>query len=266
MYRAPVLVALPQSALEQHQCERRSFTDIGRFGVDTGKSLAVEALILQPLGSGSATRAQKPQTRSVDVKTWASVFIGSFQPQDQAAFVQRAPTRKGIAARYRSSGYRRCLGGAFLFPMGRAVPLSSHYPSLALNPCRRSDQVFPGPVCLVCGGFSTRLERRNARCLREVSRLFIPVRPAWPDVWALADLSVVIRDAQQRGQTLKPLVVWNQYQGQDLRPLERRVLSDYRLPLHPRPLPQHSGFADLFTGKPLPCTLRDVILELVGQP
>jgi chromosome partitioning protein len=50
--------------------------------------------------------------------------------------------------------------------------------------------------------------------------LLIPCRPAWPDVWALERVAVLLDDLRARGGAPRATVVFNQVRDEDLRPFQ----------------------------------------------
>lgn len=91
----------------------------------------------------------------------------------------------------------------------------------------------------------------------------IPVRPAMPDVWALPWLAAIITKLRKEGASTAPLVVFNQYNGEDLAPF-RAELSGWNLPVHPTPLPMDAAFSAVFSGEALPPALSQQVLALFG--
>jgi chromosome partitioning protein len=98
--------------------------------------------------------------------------------------------------------------------------------------------------------------------LRASDRVIVPIRPAWPDVWAVPWLAAVIHKLKQGEPRPSVRVVFNQHAGEPLAPL-REELAPWGLPVYPHPLPLHPAFAALFAGQPLPDDLADAVLALV---
>lgn len=102
--------------------------------------------------------------------------------------------------------------------------------------------------------------------VRAGGRLIVPVRPALPDVWALAWLAAVIgrvrqAAAQERAMSALPLLVFNQHQGEDLGPL-RKEIAEWAIPVHAKAIPSDPAFPDLYRGQPLPERLRDLLVGM----
>ena len=99
--------------------------------------------------------------------------------------------------------------------------------------------------------------------LQAGGRLIIPIRPAWPDVWALPWVAAIVKKLRRDRYTLDPLVVFNQHQGESLSPFLAQI-APWNLPVSPTPIPYHPAFAALFEGQPLPADLTRQVLTLVG--
>lgn len=82
-------------------------------------------------------------------------------------------------------------------------------------------------------------------------RVFIPCRPALPDVWAMAWLGAMIAKRLRGGDAFRALVIFNQHGGEDLAPLTAEM-TRWNLPVHPHPVPMAPEFQALFHGTPLP--------------
>jgi hypothetical protein len=50
--------------------------------------------------------------------------------------------------------------------------------------------------------------------------LLIPTRPAWPDIWALERVAVLLEDLRTRGSAPRATIVFNQVRDEDLRPFQ----------------------------------------------
>lgn len=98
--------------------------------------------------------------------------------------------------------------------------------------------------------------------LRASDRVVIPVRPAWPDVWAIPWLAAIVRKLQQQGEGPRACVVFNQHRDEPLAPL-REELEPWGLPVHGEPLPADPAFPAVFGGVPLPGPLAEQVLALV---
>jgi len=93
-------------------------------------------------------------------------------------------------------------------------------------------------------------------------RVLVPVRPALPDLWALPWFAAVLGKARRERPVAEALLVFNQHRGEDLAPL-LKLASEWRLPVHPEPIPDDPAFARLYLGEPLPEPLRAKLLRLV---
>lgn len=91
------------------------------------------------------------------------------------------------------------------------------------------------------------LSEGTLQTLSCAQHLVIPVRPALPDIWALERVAALIGDASANTPALTVRVVFNQYQGQELRPLIDAV-AGLGLHVHPTPIAMNPAFADLFLG------------------
>lgn len=96
-------------------------------------------------------------------------------------------------------------------------------------------------------------------------RVVVPLRPSAPDVWALPWLAAVIRKQLAAGVPLEPLAVFTQHRDEDLAPLAAEV-RQWRLPVHPTPIPAHPDFARVFAGAPLPAPLMKLVMDVVQSP
>ena len=100
-------------------------------------------------------------------------------------------------------------------------------------------------------------------------RVLLPLRPAWPDVWALPWLAAMHAKLRKQGAAPMTALVFNQVQAEDLAPLIAE-LDNWRLPLSPVHIEADAAFREVFSGKPLPSlqSVRiDALLEwaLVGE-
>ena len=98
--------------------------------------------------------------------------------------------------------------------------------------------------------------------LRASDSVVIPLRPAFPDVWAVPWLSAIIGKLRKEKKSLTVQAVFNQYNGEDLAPL-RDELESWHIPLNPEPLPMDPAFQALFSGTPLPGPLAEQVLSLL---
>lgn len=98
--------------------------------------------------------------------------------------------------------------------------------------------------------------------LRASDRVVVPVRPAWPDVWAVPWLAAVVRKLHPAGDGPLVRIVFNQHAGEPLAPL-REELAPWGLPVHPDALPADPAFAAVFAGTPLPGPLAERLLAIV---
>jgi len=102
--------------------------------------------------------------------------------------------------------------------------------------------------------------------LRAGGRVIVPLRPALPDLWALPWFAAVMGKARRAGPVAAPLVVCNQYRGEELAALVQQC-AEWNLPLHPEPIPDDQAFPRLYLGEPLPEPLRTRLLHLAdGVP
>jgi chromosome partitioning protein len=95
-------------------------------------------------------------------------------------------------------------------------------------------------------------------------RILVPLRPSLPDLWALPWFAALVGKSRREGATFKPLLVINQYRGEELAPFLAEA-ARWDLPMHPEPIPDDPAFARLFLGEPLPRELRERLLRLVGE-
>ncbi len=98
--------------------------------------------------------------------------------------------------------------------------------------------------------------------LRASTQVVIPVRPAWPDLWALTWVAAIVRKRQGGGQALAARVVFNLYRGEELAPL-RAAVERLGLPVKGEPILADPGFGAIFAGEPLPELLCRRVLGLV---
>ena len=98
--------------------------------------------------------------------------------------------------------------------------------------------------------------------LQACDRVVVPLRPAWPDVWAVPWLAAVVRKHQREDGGPRTRIVFNQYQGEDLAPLKEE-LAPWGLPVHGEPLPADPAFPAVFGGIALPGPLAERVLALV---
>lgn len=99
--------------------------------------------------------------------------------------------------------------------------------------------------------------------LRASTRVLIPVRPALPDLWALAWPAAMIAKLAKAGRAPEVRVVVNMHQEEPLEALTEQV-SRLGLEVHERTVPLHPAFPALFSGSPLPDALASLVLELIG--
>lgn len=109
------------------------------------------------------------------------------------------------------------------------------------------------------------LSEMTESVLRASDLAVIPLRPAFPDVWALPWLAAIIRKLRQEGSGLVAKAVFNQYAGEDLQPF-RQELAGWHMPLHDEPLPADPSFQAVFSGQPLPGPMAEQVLSLVMEP
>ncbi len=106
------------------------------------------------------------------------------------------------------------------------------------------------------------LSEMTESVLRACSIAVIPMRPAWPDVWALPWLAAIITKLRNEGHNLLAKVVFNQYEGEDLARLKEE-LEPWNIPVHPTALPMDAAFSAVFEGKPLPGPMAEELLSLL---
>ena len=108
------------------------------------------------------------------------------------------------------------------------------------------------------------LSEMTASVLRACDTAVIPMRPSFPDVWALPWLAAIITKLRNEGHTLSAKVIFNQYQGEDLARLKEE-LEPWKIPVHPEQLPMDAAFSAVFEGKPLPGPLAEAVLSLLEK-
>lgn len=107
------------------------------------------------------------------------------------------------------------------------------------------------------------LSEMTESIVRAAETVLIPVRPAWPDVWALPWLAAIVRKLQGAGTPVQARVVFTHYAGEALAPLQAEV-ARWELPLHEEPLPADPAFAALFAGEALPPALAEAVQRLLA--
>jgi len=105
------------------------------------------------------------------------------------------------------------------------------------------------------------LSEMTRSILQTGGRVIVPLRPALPDLWALPWLAALIGRARETGNAAAPLLVFNQYRGEDLAPL-REQAAQWGVPIHPEPIPDDPAFPRLYAGEPLPERLQALLLRL----
>jgi chromosome partitioning protein len=105
------------------------------------------------------------------------------------------------------------------------------------------------------------LSEMTQSVLQAGGRVVVPLRPALPDLWALPWFTALIGKARKAGRVAAPLIVFNQYRGEDLAPLLKEA-GDWGLPVYPAPMPDDPAFPRLFLGEALPEVLRTRLLGL----
>ena len=105
----------------------------------------------------------------------------------------------------------------------------------------------------------------TVRILQISHELLIPIRPALPDIWAISRLAALIEQTHRAaGYIPKTKVVFNQYQGENLLPLQAALIP-YHLPISSTLLPFDPRFVALFTGQSLSSPLRRLIQNLLTE-
>ena len=106
------------------------------------------------------------------------------------------------------------------------------------------------------------LSEMTESVLRACNIAVIPMRPSFPDVWALPWLAAIIAKLRNEGHKLQAKVVFNQYRGEDLAPLKEE-LAPWKIPVHSEQLPMDAAFSAVFEGKPLPGPMAEAVLSLL---
>lgn len=105
----------------------------------------------------------------------------------------------------------------------------------------------------------------TVKILQISHELLIPIRPALPDIWAISRLAALIKQTHRAaGYLPQTKIVFNQYQGENLSPLQAALMPHY-LPVSSIVLPLDSRFVALFTGQPLSLSLQRLVQNLLTE-
>jgi chromosome partitioning protein len=99
--------------------------------------------------------------------------------------------------------------------------------------------------------------------LAGVDHLVIPTRPAWPDVWALESVAVLLDDLRRGGAQIRARVLFNQIDDESTAAFES-VIAGWGLPLCTGSIARSAEWAELFMGGPPPRALERVLPELLA--
>jgi chromosome partitioning protein len=101
--------------------------------------------------------------------------------------------------------------------------------------------------------------------LRRADALVVPLRPAWPDVWALERVEAVLSALSRDGGALRSTTLFNQHQGQPWE-MFREAAAARGLAVAPEAVPQSRGWQEIFVGQPPPAAVATVLPLLALRP
>ncbi|AGA92419.1 ATPase involved in chromosome partitioning (plasmid) [Thioflavicoccus mobilis 8321] len=91
--------------------------------------------------------------------------------------------------------------------------------------------------------------------------LLIPARPAWPDIWALERVAVLLDDLRTRGDAPRATVIFNQVRDEDLHPFQAGA-AELGFNVSEIAIPADAAWPALFTGGLPPPLIRTLLMEI----
>lgn len=91
--------------------------------------------------------------------------------------------------------------------------------------------------------------------------LLIPTRPAWPDIWALERVAVLLDDLRRRGDAPRATIIFNQVQDEDLHPFQAWA-AELGFSVSTIAIPADAAWPALFAGGPPPPLIRTLLMEI----
>lgn len=91
--------------------------------------------------------------------------------------------------------------------------------------------------------------------------LLIPTRPAWPDIWALERVAVLLDDLRTMGDAPRATVIFNQVRDEDLRPFQAGA-AELGFHVSEIAIPADAAWPALFAGGLPPPLIRTLLMEI----
>lgn len=104
----------------------------------------------------------------------------------------------------------------------------------------------------------------TASIIRAAKDIVVPVRPSWPDVWALEQLFALHARLQLEGQAGGTCVVWNQVVQPPTEAMSAQ-LKDWPCYVWPRQIPWDAVWGTLMTGGQFPKGAGDELRAVVER-
>lgn len=108
------------------------------------------------------------------------------------------------------------------------------------------------------------LSEMSASILKAVDRVFIPLRPSFPDIWALETVQGLLALETQLGEAQSVQVVFNQVEDEDLG-IYREALSRFDMSVAKTALKMDGDFRGLFQGRMPKQGVLDQVLSLCDE-
>lgn len=102
-----------------------------------------------------------------------------------------------------------------------------------------------------------------ASIIRAAEAIVVPVRPSWPDIWALEHLFALHARLEKEGQAGAACVVWNQVVEPPAEAMADQVKA-WPCFVWPHPIPWDAAWGTLMAGGPLPKDAGDELRALAG--
>lgn len=101
--------------------------------------------------------------------------------------------------------------------------------------------------------------------LRSADRVFVPVRPSFPDIWALEGLAVLSATLRTTGANPAMRVLWNQVVEWPTSAM-RAAVEQKGLTISPAVIRWESVWSNVMEGQPLTTGAVDCLMQLVKEP
>jgi chromosome partitioning protein len=109
------------------------------------------------------------------------------------------------------------------------------------------------------------LSEMTSSILRAADRVLVPVRPSWPDIWALEGFAALLAQMKQAGAAAQTLVLWNQVVEWPT-PAMRVAIEVVGFGISPAVIRWEAAWSRVMEGEPLTAHSADCLKQLAMEP